>query len=111
MGGGFQIPDEVSVDRIMSHGLGTVNYVSQMHEYIVYGHGASWNEDPMSWRYDADQLFRSKCMRETKSYRRLRQWYSFSSLNGRVLILGDLADMRANPKEKLVPRPGYDYTL
>lgn len=27
----FQIPDERSVDRTMTHGLETVNYVSQMH--------------------------------------------------------------------------------
>lgn len=46
MEGGFQIPDEQSVYRTMTYGLDTVNYVAQIHDYLVYGHGASWYSTP-----------------------------------------------------------------
>lgn len=49
MEGGLLIPDELSVDRTMDHDLGTVNYVAQMNDYLVYGYGASWYADSISW--------------------------------------------------------------
>lgn len=35
--GGFQIPDYLSVDRMMVHGFDTVNYVAQIPENRLYG--------------------------------------------------------------------------
>lgn len=47
MEGDLLILDELSVDRTMEDGLGTVNGVAQMYEYLVYGHEASWYADSM----------------------------------------------------------------
>lgn len=38
MEGSLKIQEELSVDRMMSRGHETVNYVSQTHEYLVHGH-------------------------------------------------------------------------
>lgn len=48
MEGAFLTLDEISVGRIMAHGLRTINYVSQIHEYKFDGHGASWFSETMS---------------------------------------------------------------
>lgn len=43
--GGLHIPNELPVYQTMAHGLVTINYVTQMHVYLVYGHGVSWYAD------------------------------------------------------------------
>lgn len=82
-----------------------------MHEYLVYGHGASWYADTMSWCYESDHIFLSGSARDIDSYRRLRQCYSFSGLSGRAVLPSSLADMQYNTKAKLLPRPGSDFPL
>lgn len=76
MEGIFQIYEDLPADLTISHSPQTTKYVAQMHEYLVYGHGASWYEDYMPWSYDSDPFFPSEITQETDFYRLVRQWYS-----------------------------------
>lgn len=59
----------------MDHGLRTVKFVEQMHEYLVNVHEASWNSDSICKRYDADPLFMYGLVRYIYPYQLLWQWY------------------------------------
>lgn len=78
----------------MAHGLETVRYVVQIHDYLVYGHGDTLYAETMSWRYHVDRMFLSRRFSERYSYRLLRQWYYFSVFRGRFVLRSDLSEMR-----------------
>lgn len=82
-----------------------------MQDYLVYGHVASRYAYSISCRYDSYALLLSGRSRETDSYKRLLQRYSFSSLSGRVVLHRYLTYIHTNPKSEQLPRPGSDFPL
>lgn len=54
MEGGLLIPENLSVDQIIVRGIDTVNYIAQMHEYMLCGHIESFYADAMSCFYNVD---------------------------------------------------------